>query len=195
MKIEGESNYFKTILNAMPVPVFVVDGEMQIMDVYEAAMAVAGPDPSLVLQMRGGEALNCLNADESGRCGLSLFCKDCVIRNSVTKSLHGERVTRRASRMNLVRRGRTEEVYMLVTTSVFAFAKSKFVLLILEDISELAELRSMVPICASCKKIRNDQEYWEHLEEYFKKQWDLDFTHSICPDCFRKLYPDLKLPV
>jgi hypothetical protein len=58
------------------------------------------------------------------------------------------------------------------------------------------DLRSVIPICANCKRIRDDEEFWDHVENYFKKHLDIDFTHGICPDCIQKLYPDLyaKLP-
>jgi hypothetical protein len=60
---------------------------------------------------------------------------------------------------------------------------------VLEDINDLVHLRKILPICASCKKIRDDKEYWSDVEAYFKKQLDVDFSHGICPDCFRTLYP------
>jgi CheY-like chemotaxis protein len=54
---------------------------------------------------------------------------------------------------------------------------------------EFMELRSLLPICAWCKKIRDDAGYWEQVEDYFRKRDKAQFTHSICPDCsdrFRK---------
>lgn len=59
----------------------------------------------------------------------------------------------------------------------------------LEDISELLALRSLLPICANCKKIRDDQNYWQDVESYFRKYLGLDFSHGICPQCASKLYP------
>ena len=52
-------------------------------------------------------------------------------------------------------------------------------------------LRGMLPICAACKKIRNDSGYWEEVELYVKKHSDAEFTHGICPDCEQRLYGDL----
>jgi hypothetical protein len=51
----------------------------------------------------------------------------------------------------------------------------------------------MLPICASCKKIRDDEGYWNQIEEYIKTHSEAEFTHSICGECSEKLYPDLKL--
>lgn len=48
---------------------------------------------------------------------------------------------------------------------------------------------SLVPICASCKSIRNSSEEWITIERYLQQQLSLQFTHDICPDCIRQLYP------
>ncbi|MCP4724109.1 MAG: ABC transporter substrate-binding protein [bacterium] len=58
-------------------------------------------------------------------------------------------------------------------------------------ISEIKTLREMLPICSSCKKIRNDDGFWEHVEAYFTKHTSTEFSHGICPDCMHKLYPDI----
>jgi hypothetical protein len=62
-------------------------------------------------------------------------------------------------------------------------------LLILEDIGEISTLRNILPICANCKKIRNDQQYWQHVEGYFHDYIGVDFSHGICPACMQDLYP------
>ena len=56
--------------------------------------------------------------------------------------------------------------------------------------SEIKTLQGMLPMCASCKKIRNDEGYWENVEEYISKTSDAVFTHGLCPTCAEKLYPD-----
>lgn len=52
-------------------------------------------------------------------------------------------------------------------------------------------LSGLIPICASCKKIRDDKGYWEQVEVYVGKHSDAVFSHAICPDCMKKLYGDL----
>lgn len=51
--------------------------------------------------------------------------------------------------------------------------------------------REFLPICASCKKIRDEAGMWNHLESYFSEQFAVRFTHGICPDCTRQLYPEV----
>ena len=60
-----------------------------------------------------------------------------------------------------------------------------------QSLEEIKTLRGILPICASCKNIRNDKGYWEQIEKYISTNTDAQFTHSICPDCLKKLYPDL----
>ena len=54
-------------------------------------------------------------------------------------------------------------------------------------LAQVRTLRGLIPICAWCKKIRNDEGYWEQLEFYIKSHSEADFTHGMCPDCARKL--------
>ncbi len=52
-------------------------------------------------------------------------------------------------------------------------------------------LSGFLPICASCKRIRDDQGYWQQIESYIRDHSEAEFSHGICPDCARKLYPEV----
>jgi CheY-like chemotaxis protein len=54
---------------------------------------------------------------------------------------------------------------------------------------EVKVLKGLVPICASCKKIRNDQGFWQQLEEYIQQHSEAEFSHGLCTPCIKKLYP------
>jgi hypothetical protein len=58
-------------------------------------------------------------------------------------------------------------------------------------LKELKTLQGLLPICANCKKIRNDRGYWQRLEQYLEEHSEAKFSHGLCPDCFRELYPEL----
>ncbi|MBU0638927.1 MAG: PAS domain S-box protein [Planctomycetes bacterium] len=58
-------------------------------------------------------------------------------------------------------------------------------------LAKVKTLSGLLPICASCKKIRDDKGYWEQIEDYIRQRSEAEFSHGICPDCVRKLYPDL----
>jgi DNA-binding response OmpR family regulator len=55
---------------------------------------------------------------------------------------------------------------------------------------EIKILRGLLPMCSRCKKIRDDQGFWEQVERYFEAHSDVTFSHSICPGCMEKLYGD-----
>jgi PAS domain-containing protein len=181
-----------TVLDAIPSPILVVDDDVQIIGYNLAASQLLAQNPELVLRRRAGEILHCLHSTEKPEgCGHAAPCSDCPVRNSVNESVHGQRVVRKKARLQLVREGQSIELYLLVTTAPFSHGDKPLVLLILEDISELMQLKSILPICAHCKSIRNDKEYWQSIENYFKDHLDLDFTHGICPKCAKDLYPGL----
>ena len=56
---------------------------------------------------------------------------------------------------------------------------------------EIKLLRGILPICASCKKIRDDEGYWNQVESYITEHSEAQFSHSICPECDKKLYSEL----
>lgn len=56
-------------------------------------------------------------------------------------------------------------------------------------IAHVRQLQGILPICSSCKKVRNDRGSWQAIESYVREHSDADFSHSICPECAAKLYP------
>jgi hypothetical protein len=60
-----------------------------------------------------------------------------------------------------------------------------------QSIEKIRVLSGLLPICASCKKIRDDKGYWSQVETYIERHSDAQFTHGICPDCAQRMYPQL----
>lgn len=69
--------------------------------------------------------------------------------------------------------------------------REKLILELRAALSEIKTLSGMLPICSSCKKIRDDQGYWQQLESYILAHSQAEFTHSICPECADRLYPEV----
>jgi len=57
-------------------------------------------------------------------------------------------------------------------------------------LAEVKTLSGLLPICAGCKKIRDDRGYWTHVESYIQARSGAQFSHGICPECMKRLYPD-----
>ncbi|HPC35838.1 MAG TPA: PAS domain-containing protein [Candidatus Marinimicrobia bacterium] len=68
--------------------------------------------------------------------------------------------------------------------------REKIIAELQEALDKIKTLKGLIPICASCKKIRDDQGYWNNVESYIKEHAEVEFTHGICPDCMKKLYPN-----
>ena len=69
--------------------------------------------------------------------------------------------------------------------------KEKLIGNLQEALAKVKTLSGFIPICASCKKIRDDKGFWNQLEAYLSEHSEIEFSHSLCPDCARKLYPEL----
>lgn len=59
-------------------------------------------------------------------------------------------------------------------------------------LTKIGYLESLLPICASCKQIRMDQEFWKGIKKVVQERAATEFTHGICPDCIEKYYPELQ---
>ena len=68
--------------------------------------------------------------------------------------------------------------------------REKLVSELKEALENVKTLKGLLPICAGCKKIRNDKGYWEHVEVYIKERSDTEFSHGLCHECAKKMYGD-----
>ena len=68
--------------------------------------------------------------------------------------------------------------------------RERLILELKEALSKIRTLSGMLPICSSCKKIRDDKGYWEQIEIFISNHSEVDFSHSICPECAQVMYPE-----
>jgi hypothetical protein len=86
-------------------------------------------------------------------------------------------------------RGVLINVFGIVVFAVVAIVAHH---LINEVAKENKKLKGILPICARCKKIRDDEGYWEEVATYIRDHSEAEFTHGICPECMAELYPEFK---
>jgi hypothetical protein len=175
----------RAVLDAIPSIVVAVDENVRVVEYNAAAAHLVGGVADTILRRRSGEVLHCINARDSPLgCGAGPRCSDCVIRNSVTAAFRGGAVVRHRSRLDLeLSAGGVTTIHALVTATPFRSGEQELVLLVIEDVSELVRLKEVVPICARCKKVRTDDEYWIHVESFIQQYADVDFSHGYCPVC------------
>lgn len=83
----------------------------------------------------------------------------------------------------------------IIRTIRYAIERQRLTTELKMALDKVQLLEGMLPICASCKKIRDDSGYWEQIETYIKRRSNVKFSHGICPDCAKKLYPKYMLKV
>jgi hypothetical protein len=112
-----------------------------------------------------------------------------ALRNA--RDMLEERVKERTAELRLTNERLVEEIAEREKTEK---ELAKLVGELKEALAKVKTLTGLLPICSSCKKIRDDKGYWTQVEVYVRDHSEADFTHSICPDCASKLYPDFYNP-
>jgi PAS domain-containing protein len=203
----NEKNKYLTIFESIPNPVIILNRGRKVDNMNLAATrlfkedSVAGSQYYCVSRDRQLEMENSRNAIvepfEAGCFGgyalheLLPWLKDEIDR------FYGE--DKSATEFEKVLRKPNQRIIYRVKISKNLDVSEKFdgAVVILEDITalknaldEVKTLRGFVPICSQCKNIRDDKGFWQKVEEYVQKHSEAQFSHSICPDCARKLYPE-----
>lgn len=81
------------------------------------------------------------------------------------------------------------EANLLVRSIRYAIEREKLSSALRQAMDRIKTLSGLLPICAACKNIRDDQGFWHQVEEYVRDHSDAEFTHGLCPKCAAKLYP------
>lgn len=180
-----------TLIDAMPAAIFIVNHKNRIMGLNKYATQLAGTKPTNTLRRMCGDVLHCMHALNSPKaCGTMDYCKDCEVNNTIKESCAGHTIVKRKAELLIEKDKKKHKRIFLISASPYVNDGKQLTILSLEDISELTLLRSLLPICATCKKIRDDKGYWSQMESYFEEHSDTSFSHGICPECSDKLYGD-----
>ncbi len=187
------------VLNAIPVPIFIVDDDVRILDSNAAALRAFSLSGDAIRLRRGGEALGCLHSqDVAEGCGKGPACKSCVIRNSVTNCLDAVTTTQRRMKFQVGTPAgapaKDTHLELLISASPLPEAGKNAVLLTVEDVTQFSKLKAIIPICSHCKRIRNEAEYWEQVDKYFHDHTGVDFSHGMCPVCLEQFYGEYLRP-
>lgn len=186
-----QKSFLRILLDTIPFLTLVIDPEFKVHAINEEAKkSLSWGDKKLLLN-RCGEVIGCRHSTENLLgCGYSLYCEKCIVRNTGYEALQGKVTKRSKGKLELLP-GR--DMNVLVSASSFNYKGQSYAVIMVEDISLVTELEGLIPICASCKCIRDDRGYWNRVEKYIEDHSEVEFTHDICPDCLKRLYPDITL--
>ncbi len=183
--------WLSSLFDALPLILFVVDDRFRVLYLNSSGREFLSTAQNVVFMKQSGSVLRCLHAGpETGGCGKTEACQSCVIRQAMHEAVRGQRVHRRQARLRIRGEGKETEAHYLVTAAPFSAGGEPAALVMLEDVSQLVRLESLLPICASCKKIRDEHGQWHNLEQYLESRVEVEFTHGMCPQCIQKWYPD-----
>ncbi|MCM2266370.1 MAG: hypothetical protein NDI60_01200 [Elusimicrobiales bacterium] len=188
-KLFDNAVFMRHALDALPAIVLVTDEDVRILYRNKAGRDILKGEK--IYTKRAGDVMHCLHAEDApGGCGTGPHCADCVLRNSVSRAFAGKAVRREPTDISFVSGGKTSVVRGLISASPFSFEGALYALLVIENMTELAGLRHLLPICSSCKKIRAEDGSWEKIETYIRRTVpQADLSHGLCPACARKFYP------
>jgi len=148
----------------------IMDIKMPQMNGIEATKIIQEKYPTPVIMLTSYE--NSKLIDEASDAGAAAYLtkplKKNMVEQSITIALARHNDIMEMRRLNNELKTKIEELEKAFT--------------------EIKTLRGIIPICAACKKIKNDDGYWENVADYMAAHTEAEFSHGICPDCMKKLY-------
>jgi PAS domain-containing protein len=132
-----DQGFHRMLFDAMPMPVFVVDEVVTILEYNTAASKLLAKGRQEWLGRRSGHVLHCVHSEDVPEgCGHGPACLDCVLRQSVRAASQGRRVNRKLTPMELVIKGKPTHLNLRVTCHPFKFERHALILLILEGFND-----------------------------------------------------------
>lgn len=185
------SALWRTIVESLPAAVLLVARDRRVVALNRWAEKSFG-DGQIAVEGRGpGDILHCINAALSrDGCGHTPACADCQLNRATGSALAGGTLSQQEVRVTTSAGTETAERYFLLSASPVHDQQRGLAVLMLQEVTDVHRLRGLIPICASCKKIRRDNQAWEALELFIENHSHAQFTHGLCPECLERLYPE-----
>lgn len=184
MNSPGQSENLQNVLDAIPIPIFLIDREAQVELVNSCARGQRNLLAAYTYRERLGNLLGCINALScSEGCGGSRNCKDCPVRKAVADVLNGRNVFRERVVFQLLVEGEYCPIHVWLTASPLRYDGCDFVALILEDIADLGRATGLIPVCTSCGKVDAAATCHDSIEAYIQGRFDANFKQRLCTDC------------
>jgi PAS domain S-box-containing protein len=173
-----EKEYLRSLIEASLDPFVAISVNGEITDINEATIKATGVSRE---EMIGTDFSDYFTDSQKAREGYEEVFREGTVKNYELTIKHAN----------------GSLMYVLYNASVYRdqdgeiagiFAAARDITYLKEEIKVL---QGILPICSRCKKIRNDENYWEQIESYIRDHSEAQFSHGICPDCVKELYPEL----
>jgi len=170
----------RKVFDAISVPILVIDRNYEIVEANQAALA------HLDSPLDGVVGRTCFGAthDEERPCW-QMAEVHCPVREAFETGRRAHAIHKHPVRGELI----VEE--LVATPLIGSEDEIDYVIEEFRDVTELLDLREgILPICAACKEIRDLKGTWHPIEAYIHDHTGAEFSHALCPDCMRRLYPE-----
>ena len=176
---------FRSMFDALPSPVFVVDGDVMVHDYNTAAAEflfrhMAAPSE---LSYHVHNDLPCIEVP--ARFWRTLFGRAPIIGKSVKEAFQRSRIVRRLTKLDSPREGSRSKLETRITCSPFPNGAGTQVMLIFEEVRKIDDMNGVIHICSVCHQIIDEKKALVQLEAYAKEYSGVKFSHGLCPKCFR----------
>lgn len=183
-----------SILATSPIGIVVLGSDGKVVRTNQAMATIAGTTPEQLLgqnfrDLESWKATGLLADAEEVFCSGIEKQREIHLINSLGRELWLD--------CRICRVRASDEFHLLLTVNDITVRKrmeaekERLIEDLQEALAKIKTLSGILPICGECKKIRDDKGQWQRLEYYIQHHSEAEFTHSICPDCTRKLYPHL----
>lgn len=185
--------FLKNLFDALPIITFVVDEEGRVISLNKTTKEILNITDEDAHLKRGGEIFNCIyHSLHPEGCGYHENCKKCTVRLNAMKAIEGQNIHRSKAKLAVFDKNREiHELALLLSAAPVNYKEKRFAIVIIEDVTLITQLVGLLPVCANCNKLRDENGQWEVMENYLRKHSEADFTHTICPECSKKLYPEI----
>ncbi|MCX8042843.1 MAG: PAS domain-containing protein [Desulfobacterota bacterium] len=191
INLEECSDRLSAISNSIPAGIVIIDPETHvILDANTAALKLIGTEGDHVV---GRICHQYICPAERGACPITDKKQSIDQSERVLVNIQGEQIPilKSVVRANLGGKEYLIEMFLDIRQQKKAEAERNALIEQLQQaLQEVKTLSGLLPICASCKKIRDDRGYWREIELYIEEHANAKFTHGICPACMEKLYPE-----
>jgi hypothetical protein len=185
-----EGSSLLALLDAFPSLAFIADTDATVLEANRAARQWLGDRAGTHLGQRLGNTIDCIfPRDSRGDCGTTDFCPSCFVRRSIEAVLSGQPAPRRVAHMIVGAEGHSEDRWFQVSASPFALGDRKLVLVVLEDATQLVELRALLPLCPGCSASREASDPMGQARVFLRKHPDFLLADELCTEC-RQRPPD-----
>ena len=179
-----ERSSLLALLDAFPSLAFITTADATVLEANRSAREWLGDGVGTRLGLPPGAVLQCIFPDVSrGDCGTTEFCPSCVLRRSIEAVVSGRPAPRRMAHMILGAAGQAEDRWFLVSASPLALDDRKLVLVVLQDATQIVELREFLPLCPGCGASRESSDLLAQARVFLRKHPDFLRADELCDEC------------